>query len=611
MALWYIDSSKTGGSNNGTSRANAWLAFSSIGTNAAPGDIILVYRGTGSAYAKWTVAESGSSATARIMVKGVDEGSGKPVIVGIDCGSFDYGAIIGLEITQSSAANNYPAINFAGSVGWLVQDNYIHDTYGAGIGCTNGTVNSNNIIRANLFEDISSVGGGSSGGSPVIFLIGDANLVEYNSVTLGLDRVNVFGVGNVIRNNYWGPTDTTNYPNTSPYPYHTDTLQTYEGKRATSQLLYEANYSADNTDSVGGTNAHWLNIQDGSAGSENFNWFLLRQNIDLRTGGSHLDFIATNRVYEFNSTVVGSLSGDPTTTNTPCFWHGSPTSDTAGIFNNAWYNNPRCLDSGGIYGASYRPTNFTSGANFSFNPGGGSQPVLPTGASPANLSNTDPVFVNPASDDYRPDTGSPLIATAAPITAAVGAAGGGSSTSLTVVDAKRLFDGQAASGWAAADADYIKIGSGAYVQISSINYATNVVTLGAARNWADGDGVAVRGTVDVGALPHGSAAPSILSGGVTSLAGSASVTVADSFNVRFVEILVDGIPVGSSYAPSGNVFTVTWTGDGSASHTFTARAYAKWANASPTTEIIVLYTGGQIPIRSAIYAGKTVMVTAS
>lgn len=606
------------GAGDGT-LGNAWSAatFNSTATYGA-GDTIF---GIGSITTKLTLRFSGSGTTAatRITLKGdgLPGGAYTTILTGIDSGAKNNIAVFGFQFT-TTVSSNYSCILLGGCTGWLIQDNYFFNTYADAITSTNGTANSKNIIRHNSFKDVTLASLGAAGGGVNISVEGDKNLIEYNSVLGGLDRTTFFGTGNVIRNNYWGATDTAPYSSSVPFPYHTDTTQTYEGRRVPGQLLYEKNYSADNTDSIGTlgsfTNAHWLNIQNGSAGgSANFDWFIFRQNIDLRTGGTHMDFIATNRVYEYNDTIVGSLSGDPTTTNTPCFWHGTPTSDVAWIGNNAWAYNPKCLDTpGGIYGTSYRPTNFTSGANFSFNTGGGTQPVLPLSASPANLSHVDPLFTDGTGvaghDNYTPTLTSPLKAAAGPITTANGA--GADSTSLTVVNADRLFDGLDASGWAAADADFITIGNQAEVQISSINYSTKVVTLAATRTWNNGDNVFVRGTKDVGALPYGAAvAPVISSGVVTSLAGTATATVADAFNVRFCEMEVDGIPVATSFTPSGSVFSLSWTGDGSNAHTFLVRAYSQWTSATPTVEQTISFSppagsGGLTTSGSLTISGK-------
>lgn len=99
-------------------------------------------------------------------------------------------------------------------------------------------------------------------------------------------------------------------------------------------------------------------------------------------------------------------------------------------------------------------------------------------------------------------TGSPCVEAAVDLTTAVGS---GSGTSLTVADASYFSDG-----FGIVPGDYIQIGlASTSVQISSINYSTNVITLATSTTWTNGDGInlphtglssnigAVQGTVSV------------------------------------------------------------------------------------------------------------------
>lgn len=585
-ATWYVDSSASG-ANNGTSRANAWTSFSGISTNTAAGDTILVYRGTGAAYARWTVAEGGTDASTRITVQGIDEGSGAPVSVGFNGAGFDYIAVIGMTFTQTSTATNHALIAWSGAVGWLVYDNYFNGSYRDAItGSTSG--NNSNIIRKNRFNDIGSVDGGAAAGASGTSLVninGNSNLIEYNTSLKSMDRVRVFGNGNVIRNNAWGETDTSYYPSSQPYPFHTDGLQSFEGTLALVKLLYERNYDTDNRDTIGPTlpdpeaNGHSFIVQDG--GTNGFNWYVYRLNVTIRPADSIWITRNVDTVRFYNNTMANIGIDHVTLYHNAVIFEGSLQEDYD-FRNNTFVFSPKMIDAGGLISNSNRPSSFTTATNHSYN-ASGSQGVLPTGASPANLSQTDPLFTDgdgsAGNDDYTLTSSSPLRDAGAYITLANGA--DTDSTTLVVDDAKRLFDG-----WGIADADFITIGAGSEVQIVSIDYDTHTVTLAAPRTWSDNAEVYVRGTKHVGAMPYGSStAASIVSGSVTDLNGSATITVSDSFNVRFVGLEVDGQPVGTSSTPSGNTYTVTWSGDGSANHTFTAIAYAAWASATPTAEL--------------------------
>lgn len=116
-----------------------------------------------------------------------------------------------------------------------------------------------------------------------------------------------------------------------------------------------------------------------------------------------------------------------------------------------------------------------------------------------NDVSTDPLFVNIATRNFSLGAGSPAIDTGDFLTRAVGA--GSSSTALTVTDAGFFHDG-----YGLVTGDTIKIGSAAVVGITAVNYTTNVITLSAARTWANTDGVSLAyngAKPDLGALESG------------------------------------------------------------------------------------------------------------
>ncbi len=575
-ANWYVDASAVGAA-NGTSWANAWTSFAQINqAGLAPDDVVWIRSGTYNE--RFTLTQSGTSGH---RIKYVGTGTTRPILRGINGGAMTDIAILNLEIAQLTTANNYDAITLRGATRWLIQDNYIHNTYLSGVNVINNIASSYNIIRHNTFADIGAISGGNGGGSNpnVMNMVGDYNLIEYNTVNRSMDRTRAFGTGNVVRNNYWGYTDTSLYPSSPQYPSHTDGFQSFEGGPALVQFLYERNYDVDNTDTIGGTNAHGFLVQD-AVGSNGFTWEILRFNQMIRPGGGGASWQNVSRTYIYNNTFIALQNGSPSNFNNAFSWtypstFSAASSDLADARNNTFAYCPKCLDPQGIMSSAYRGTNFTSASQHSFNTG--TQLILPTGASPSNLSQIDPQFVDGTGaaghDDYRLKATSPLRGTASAITTASGAGSG--STALTVADAKRLFDG-----WGIADADIIKIGAGAYVQIASINYNTNVVTLASPRTWSSGDGVYIKGTEDVGALPYSFAAsysitnttPIVIAAGPTTL--TATCTNPDA--VRMVEFQVDGVPVGTAYTAP---YSVAWTSDG-VIHAITARAYSAWSSAT-------------------------------
>jgi hypothetical protein len=96
---------------------------------------------------------------------------------------------------------------------------------------------------------------------------------------------------------------------------------------------------------------------------------------------------------------------------------------------------------------------------------------------------SDPLFVNAASDDYHLQSGSPALNAGANLTTASGSAT--NSTSLTVADSYYFSAGITGI----TVGDEIRIGSASPVLVTAINYSTHVLTLAQARTWTSGASV--------------------------------------------------------------------------------------------------------------------------
>lgn len=571
------------GSQNGTSYANAWSAanFNTSGNwgggagKISPDDTVFL---DGTFTTKLTILGSGTSGH-RITLASYAPGT-KAKVVGISSAGYDDIAIINLEFTQYSSANNYICIRLdSGCDRWLIEDNHFHDTYEGAIDF-HTTACNDCIIRHNQFENICWIGLGASNGN-TIKLNGDRNLIEYNTIGNSLDRVYLgSGNGTVIRNNSYTYSNAALFTGTSVYPFHRDDLQVgVQSSPVVTQMLWEKNYSVDNLESVGG-NAHNVILQNYDALGQ-VTWIVLRFNAVIRTGGAFI-LQAIERVYGYNQTLITTeLYQDGSHITNAFYYGGSVTGNLSDWRNNTWSLSPYYYQTGGgIFATTDAkfPTNFTSGYQHSWFTGTSGN-LLPAAAT--NLGYVNPLFTDSSADNYSLQSSSPLRAAGGPITTTSGA--GTNSTALTVVDAHAIFDGLVASGWAAADADWIKIGSGAYVQVASINYATNVITLTAARSWSDGDAVMVKGMEDIGALPY-RAGGYTLHGTLTSVGTTYTFNVYDATNadasdiVRFVQFYVDGVPQGLIYSAP---YTITSAG------TVTASAYALYASPTP-----VISTGG-------------------
>ena len=97
-------------------------------------------------------------------------------------------------------------------------------------------------------------------------------------------------------------------------------------------------------------------------------------------------------------------------------------------------------------------------------------------------SNTNnPLFINPSSYDFSLQQNSPNKDSGDFLTRT---AGSGSGNTFTVTDARYFRDGIGLT-----NADTIKVGSNPLVKISSVNYASNTITVDRTITWGSGDGV--------------------------------------------------------------------------------------------------------------------------
>lgn len=501
---------------------------------------------------------------------------------GVDGNGKNYIAVIGMHAGQGASGFDHCILFSAASVGWLIEDNFF-DTTWSGSGITrspSSTVCSNMTIRHNGFKDI-GLGSGGTGEPVVIGFQGNNNLVEHNWYSGGLDRHRPNGTKYVLRLNYDFGTNPASYPNTGTYPYHVDFAQIFDETGITNnQVLLDRNWCQDlkgaGTGESQRANQHFFLSQISVTGSQE----VVRGNVVARISDG---FMLTNNwsdVAVYNNTATDTQT-EVTTIQLPLVYFEAGTGlVNMCIVNTGWINatvasptftnnpfdaatpTPRFVD----YDAFFNAGTINHGTH---NVGGGG-----AGAS------TNPLF-NAGTDVYTLQSGSPWRAAGTPVATANGAAGGGSSTALTLnaasattVGAKGIFDGWGITGIVG---DLLKVGSNPYQRVVSV--VGNVVTLTDPINWSNGDSVLVKGNEDIGAQPFNYALTytvALVNSTLASGANSLTATINNPDAVDSVEYLVDGIPVGISYTATGN-FPVSYTSDG-ATHVVTARAYAAWAN---------------------------------
>jgi hypothetical protein len=206
-------------------------------------------------------------------------------------------------------------------------------------------------------------------------------------------------------------------------------------------------------------------------------------------------------------------------------------------------------------------------------------------------ANGDPLFTDPdltaPTSTTLPDLTLQAASTAKEagtyLTLANGA--GTNSTTLIVDDALYFQDGTWGSSLSTIAADWIKVGT-VTVQISSINYATNTITLASAITWADNaeirlykksDGVQVLygAETDMGAHEYAGATTHTITASKTGSGGNLTPTGE--------EIVGDGQNSGVYTASIDDGIRGTWSGTCGATGTFTAKTGTKTYQKENTT----------------------------
>ena len=498
---------KAGGGGN-------FATIQSCATAMAPGDTCAVFAGT---YNEVVTIPAGSAG----LYKTLQVNNGDTVnVFGFVVNS--HTKVIGFKITNPSSPSSAACIAVAGNAtDWFVTNNVMY-ACGDGRAMIDEPVNFAGTGHAYIQSNTMSYGCSTSSAPNVcegMFINGDYQLIENNDMSHMSDGVTNFGVHNVFRkNNFHDTSDTDCGGNSSNC--HIDFIEsepvTNGGLTRPMQYnLYEGNIIRNNS----GANGHAFLTQADSCGGQCFN-VIIRFNdmahvgtygvIDDNAGSANPGFskvkVYNNNFIDFNQSsqnvIIGHQSNSTGAAEINNIFYWPRTSGT-------W--NPYYVDSSSASG-------FTAGSNLAYCNGtcifqnrtqSGSFIIDAPGNLVANLN-----FVNYSANDFHLSTGSPAISTGTFLTTA--SASGSSSTSLTVADASFFQDGAGITG---VQADWIRIGLTNTVQISSINYSSNVITLANPVSWSSGAGIYLYkdslGNVvlnganpDIGALPFGSSTSS-------------------------------------------------------------------------------------------------------
>lgn len=516
---YYVDNTNGSASNSnaGTSPALPWLTVAKCASTIVADDICTIQTG-GSYDEAVTPVNSGTSGHPITYIAGV---GAKPKIRRIDLTNKSYITVNGLEFTTSGfSVDANPTVLVTGTTGVQILNNYIHDTTSLGIRASSfGTKALNLLIKSNTLVNIGPAWNGTTGGrQQAIQLHADESLVDSNDISHSGDFTNVFGNRNVLRNNIFHDDYVSESVSAND---HLDGMQTFCGGTApgvtATYLLLEGNNYHDNPD----VNEHFaiVNSTNGCGGATTV---IMRENIILNFALAYIDNDLSDHDKFYNNTLVrGDSWESPKTQSTTVNFAVNATLES--VLNNIFMD--CCVTTGapGVYA-------LTAGGNGDYNLGYMSTGSI-TWGSPLNTEthhvlNQDPKLTN--STDVHLLPGSPAIKAGGALTT-VDPTDTGSGTSLILADVHFFQDG-----WAGATPDQIAVGTTSNIAlISSINYATNTITLtsGITRSsgqsvWlyqnSSGTRVLYGSAPDLGALPFTSVIPSAtIFNGATLLNGAA------------------------------------------------------------------------------------------
>jgi len=483
--------------------------------------------------------------------------------------------------------------------------------------------NDHNIIQDNTITHC-------GWGAIAIDIRGDYNIIENNDISgITDDFTRFFGKYNVIRNNYFH--DSVDEPDS-----HLDAAQTYcaSGDPYIVQYnLIENNYMHN----VEGGNAHFAVIQDEVPSLCDMHDVIIRYNRGNNVGSGfvisdeEVDYV---KVYQ-NTVNEHSADHDPKPWTTLGIYDGS---ENGAIINNILMDSTR--DNAEGYTKISSTDTHNNLAYLS------SCDITCSWRSPISdetglVKNQDPLL----NSDMSLQAGSPAIDAGGELTI-VAASDSGSGTSLVVEDAHYFQDG-----WAGVQADWIAVGSASNtVQIATINYDTNTITLASAisRNgndpvylFRDSDGTQVLygNYPDVGAVEYQSGSPTPVNGVCGSSVNSCSAGSLNDITDSSTQYLWQcaGLNGGTTASCSSDIstgepeeiiientdsgFSTTgsWPssgyagayGSGSLYSTVNEGSTARWSpGVSGTYDVYAWWTAGEGRVNDAKYtvAGQTVTV---
>jgi hypothetical protein len=391
----------------------------------------------------------------------------------------------------------------------IIQNNYVHNTSGV---CLKGPgsnffwgASTYVYVLNNIFTVCGTIGAGLAGGMQIE---GNHWLIDGNTFSHLEDGIYLYGAYMVVRNNTFGPLLAADY--TTQHPDGVESTCTRGRDFPLQHMLYENNSTID----WGASNAHAFLLRDPESCGQTSNVIRYSQFIHLGENWIANESNSISELIYNNSVENTQASASAKEFSDLVFTKGDTGANVINnVIANSWRTgaNDYCFF---VDGSSQ--TGFVENHNLCFLSGwtgSWQQPYSGYAYAGTDIFNKDPLFVN-ANSDLHLNAVSPAIGAGGPLTTAVGI--GSSSTSLTVENAGFFSDGYGLTG---VQPDWIRIGASTAVQISSVGYSTNVITLASPVSWTSGASIYLyknsKGALvlnganpDIGAYPFGSTSAS-------------------------------------------------------------------------------------------------------
>jgi hypothetical protein len=497
---------KAGGGGNFTT-------IQACATAMAAGDTCTVYAGTYNENVTVTAGTSGKYKTFNV------NGTDSVYVLSFTLNS--YAKVIGFHIQNPSAPNGGSCITVKNGSSYIYLTNNLMSqcgNTGAIIWVENGIGADHVYVQGNTF----SYGCGTPSAPDncnAINTFGNHFLIENNDISHALLAIYVSSTYTVVRNNRIH--DMYQSECTTRPGCHMDIIFSEPGSTLPAQYnLWEGNVARN----VVGSDSKGFLAQGDSCSGKCSN-VIIRFNDTAHFGGGGItndnSGVSTvpgfSYVKSYNNTWVDFNSYAPLYQTTNNFGYNS----THGANINDLFYYPQALVNFNPYATDASTVGtFSASHNLAYcatSPCNIHGKVYGSGLFTDDSGNliADPKFVNYAGDDFHLSAGSPAIGTGTYLTT-VASADSGSGTTLIVNDASFFQDGYGLTG-DGVNADWIRIGAGTIVQIASINYSTNTITLASAITRSANSPVYLyknsSGTVvlsssnpDIGALPPSSGA---------------------------------------------------------------------------------------------------------